>query len=185
MQSRNFETMANLYLIGYRGCGKSSVAPLVGEQLGWKVVDSDQVIQDQAGTTIAEIFAEQGEPAFRALEQAAIGKIAQTSNQVISLGGGAPMFEANRNVISATGKTVYLSAPADVLWSRIRQDAVSDTQRPDLTDEGGLTEVKSMLAVRDSVYAACADCTIECGSLTVQEVADQILEWWQTVDKTL
>lgn len=174
----------NIFLIGYRGCGKSSVAPLVAKTLGWEVVDSDQVIQDQASTTIAQIFAQQGEPAFRSLEQSAIAQIAQTTNQVISLGGGAPMFEANRDVIAATGKAVYLSAPAEVLWARINGDAVSDTQRPDLTDEGGLAEVKHMLAVRDSVYAACADCKIESGNLTVPEVADQILEWWQTVDKT-
>ena len=160
------------------------MAPLVAESLGWEVVDSDQVIQDQAGITIADIFAQQGEPAFRSLEQAAIAQISQTSNQVISLGGGAPMFETNREVISNSGKAVYLSAPAEVLWTRISGDAVSDTQRPDLTDKGGLAEVKDMLAVRDSVYAACADCKIEAGDLTVQEVADQILEWWQTVDKT-
>ena len=94
------------------------------------------------------------------------------------------MFEANRDVIASTGKAVYLSAPAKVLWARISGDAVSDTQRPDLTDEGGLAEVETMLAVRDKVYAACADCTIDSSSLSVQEVADQILDWWQTADKT-
>jgi len=174
----------NIYLIGYRGCGKSSVAPLVAKKLGWSVIDSDQVIQEQADTTIADIFAQQGEPAFRSLEQSAIAQISKQSNQVVSLGGGAPMFEANREAISKTGKAVYLSAPAEVLWARISHDAVSDTQRPDLTDQGGLTEVQNMLAVRDSVYAACADCTIEAGDITVQEVADRILQWWQTVDKT-
>ena len=173
----------NIFLIGYRGCGKSSIAPLVAEKLGWNVVDSDDVVQTQADTTITEIFAQRGEAAFRALEQSAIDEIAKPGSQVISLGGGAPMFEANRDVIARTGKAVYLSAPAEVLWARISGDAVSDTQRPDLTDEGGLAEVKTMLAVRDSVYAACADCTIDTGNLTVQEVADQILDWWQTVDK--
>lgn len=175
--------MANLYLIGYRGCGKSSVAPLVAQQLGWEVVDSDQVIQTEANTTIAQIFEEQGEPAFRSLEQTAIAQLAQQDHQVVSLGGGAPMFEANRDVIAETGKAIYLSAEAEVLWSRISGDAISETQRPDLTEDGGLTEVRNVLAVRDSVYAACADCTIDTSGLTVQEVADQILEWWQTVDK--
>ena len=174
----------NLFLIGYRGCGKSSVAPLLAKQLDWEVVDSDQVIQAKAGTTIAQIFDEQGESAFRSLEQTAITQLAQQDKQVVSLGGGAPMFQANRDVISSTGKAVYLSAPAEILWARISGDAVSDTQRPDLTEDGGLTEVRNMLAVRDSVYAACADCTIDTHDLTVQEVADRILQWWQTVDKT-
>jgi len=174
----------NIFLIGYRGCGKSSVAPLVAQKLGWDVVDSDEVVQAKADTTIAEIFAKQGEPAFRSLEQSAIAELAQPGSQVISLGGGAPMFEANRDVIASTGKAIYLSAPADILWSRISGDTISDTQRPDLTDEGGLAEVKTMLAARDSVYAACADCKIETGNLVPQEVADQILDWWQTVDKT-
>ena len=159
------------------------MAPLVAEKLGWNVVDSDQVIQAQANTTITEIFAKQGEPAFRSLEQTAIAQLAQHDQQVISLGGGAPMFEPNQEVIAATGKAVYLSASPEVLWGRISGDAISDTQRPNLTDEGGLAEVRNVLAVRDSVYAACADCTIDSDQLTVQEVADRILRWWQTVDK--
>ncbi len=174
----------NLFLIGYRGCGKSSVAPLVAEHLGWEVVDSDHVIQTEAGTTIAQIFEKQGESAFRSLEENTIAQLAQQDKRVISLGGGAPMFEANRNVMARTGKAVYLSAPAEVLWSRISGDDVSGTQRPDLTDGGGLGEVRNVLAARDSVYAACADCKIDSGDLTVQEVGDRILQWWQSVDKT-
>jgi shikimate kinase len=174
----------NIFLIGYRGCGKSSVAPLVAEKLEWDVADSDQVIQDETRTTIAEIFAQHGEPAFRKMEQEAIARLSEKDHQVVSLGGGAPMLEQNRAVIANTGKAVYLSASAEVLWSRISGDALSDTQRPNLTDDGGLTEVKNVLAVRDSVYAACADCTIDSSDLTVQEVADRILDWWQTVDKS-
>ena len=182
----NYESAnLNIFLIGYRGCGKSSVAPLVAESLGWEVVDSDQVIQDQAGITIADIFAQQGEPAFRSLEQSAIAQIAQTNDQVISLGGGAPMFEPNRKIISNTGKAVYLSAPAEVLWARISGDEATTTTRPPLTDhDDGLVEVRSLLADRACFYEDCADCMIDSGDLTVQEVADQILEWWQTVDKT-
>jgi shikimate kinase len=173
----------NLYLIGYRGCGKSSVAPLVAQQLGWSVVDSDAVIQENAGTTIAQIFADQGEPAFRTLEQSTIAELAKLDRHVVSLGGGAAMFEANRQVMAASGKVVYLSASAEILWARINGDAMSETQRPSLTDDDGFTEVRNVLAARTSVYEACADYRIATDERSVEEVAQEILDWWSMAEK--
>ena len=173
----------NLYLIGYRGSGKSTVAPLVAGQLGWTFSDSDDLVEAESGLTIAEIFSKQGESAFRELETKAISDLAQQTCVVISLGGGAPMFPVNRQLMQSSGKTVWLKADAELLWCRISGDGTSAQRRPDLTDQGGLAEVQSLLTERGPVYNACADYALEIEAMTPQEIADSIVNWFQTVDK--
>lgn len=170
----------NLFLTGYRGSGKSTVAPLVAQQLDWQFIDSDDVIEESTKLSISQIFAEQGETAFRALETEAISKIVETGNQVVSLGGGAPIFEANRELMAESGKVVFLSAPAELLWKRIAGDDGTESRRPDLTDQGGMAEVKSVLATRQPVYEACADCMIKVGDLSPQEISDRIVKWFRS-----
>jgi shikimate kinase len=173
----------NLYLIGYRGSGKSTVAPLVADQLGWTFRDSDDLVEAESGLTIAEVFSQQGESAFRKLESRVISGLARQSRVVISLGGGAPMFPENRQSIRNSGKTVWLKADAGLLWGRISGDGTSAQRRPDLTDQGGLAEVQSLLTERGPVYNACADYTLAIGSMTPQEIADRIVNWFESVDK--
>lgn len=172
----------NLYVIGYRGSGKSTVAPLVAEQLGWTTVDSDDLIESKAGTSIASIFSEHGERAFRKLETETIEQLSKLENQVVSLGGGAPIKPENRPILAGTGKTVWLKAETELLWQRISGDASTETRRPALTDQDGRNEVEQVLAQRSPVYEACADYTIDIGPRTPQEIADQIVKWFSSVD---
>ena len=178
----------NLYLIGYRGSGKSTVAPLVSsaiqsKETHWESVDSDDLVESTAGTSIARIFAERGEAEFRRRETEIISQLAQRSNLVVSLGGGAPMFEFNRELISASGKTVWLYAKSNLLWQRISTDETTRQRRPDLTDHGGREEVIRLLEQRNPVYKACADYTIDVGDLSPQEIADRIVNWFESDDK--
>ena len=175
----------NLYLIGYRGCGKSTVAPLIGQRLGWKSVDADDLVESDAKSTIAEIFAEHGEAQFRKLETHVIERISSESGLVVSLGGGAPMFPVNRELMAGSGKAVYFSASWRVLWSRIAQDETTEDRRPDLTDLGGQAEVEQLLKSRVPVYEACADYTINVDVSSPQEIADAIVNWFQSDDKTV
>lgn len=172
----------NLYLIGYRGCGKSTVAPLVAQRLGWKYVDTDDFIEMAGDMSIAEIFLKRGEAEFRFRETDAIAGFAALSNVVVSLGGGAPISESNRELIATSGKAVWLNADPETLWQRISADASSVTRRPDLTDSGGKAEVVELLAVRYPVYESCSDFTIEVDGLSPEEVAEYIVQWWETVD---
>ena len=178
----------NLYLIGYRGSGKSTVAPLVARAIRsqdarWEAVDADDLVEAAAGKSIARIFAEQGEAEFRRLETEIITQLAKRSNLVVSLGGGAPMFEANRELVSASGKSVWLYADSDLLWDRISADDATDQQRPDLTALGGREEVVQLLKQRNPVYKGCADYTIDVCDLSPQEIADRIVNWLETDDK--
>ena len=110
----------NLYLIGYRGCGKSTIAPLVAEALSasgplWETIDADDAVEEIAGISIAEIFSEFGEAKFRKLESEVIQSLSEQNQLVVSLGGGAPIIELNRCRIRETGKSIWLRAEADLL----------------------------------------------------------------------
>lgn len=173
----------NLYLIGFRGCGKSTIAPLVAAELAWKSVDTDEQVELLTGQSIAEIFAEGGEAKFREWETSVILGYSQKSDLVVSLGGGAPTIADNREAIRTSGKTVLLTAPADVLWKRICADPKSKDTRPNLTDLDGFAEVKTLFANRAGVYSECADYTIDTDKLSAQQAAEQIANWFDPVDK--
>ncbi|MDE0936987.1 MAG: shikimate kinase [Mariniblastus sp.] len=172
----------NLYLIGYRGSGKSTVAPLVAQALSasgplWETVDADDAVEEIAGTSIFEIFSKFGEAKFRELESKVVESLSVENQLVVSLGGGAPVIEVNRRRIRATGKSIWLRAEAELLWERISVDHRSQQQRPNLTSSGGLDEVIQLLEDRNPIYAQCADFIVDIGRQRPQEIAGQIVEW--------
>jgi shikimate kinase len=149
-------SVERIYLIGYRGCGKSTVGPILAERLGWSYVDADARLEERAGKSIARIFAEDGEPAFRDLESKNLAELALQSNHVIATGGGVVLRESNRDLIRNSGLAVWLVAPAELVWERIRKDPSTSVRRPNLTASGGLLEVKELLAQREPLYQATA-----------------------------
>ncbi len=172
----------NLYLIGYRGCGKSTVAPLVAEALSslgplWETVDADDAVEEIAGVSVAEIFSKFGEAKFRELESKIVQSLSEQNQLVVSLGGGAPVAEVNRRRISGTGKSIWLRANAELLWERISLDNQSHQQRPDLTSSGGLDEIVQLLEFRNPIYAECADFTVEIDRQSPVGIAEQIVKW--------
>ncbi len=165
----------NLVLVGYRGCGKSAVGRLVAERLGWAYVDTDEQIAAEAGKSISEIFAEDGEPAFRALESAAVARVVRGAEQVISVGGGAVLRDANRRALKAAGVCVWLTASAEELDRRVAGDPQSAALRPALTAHGGLDEVRALLASRAPLYASMADHVVATDGRTIAQVAEAVL----------
>src|SRR3954471_8712453 len=92
-------TPVRIILTGFMGSGKSTVGPLVAERLGWRFIDVDDVIEAESGTTIAQIFQERGETAFRDFEHATIARLALENNLVLALGGGAIEREDTRYLL--------------------------------------------------------------------------------------
>lgn len=174
----------NLYLIGYRGSGKSTVAPLIASRLQLEFVDTDTMAENIVGLSVAEIFSQLGEAEFRRAEAESVVIASSFSDQVVSLGGGAPLLAASRSIMKATGRIVWLDASAEILWQRISADSRSESLRPALTEQGGFAEVESVLEARRPIYAECADFTVDVGSRSPQEVAERIVAWWQSVDVT-
>lgn len=169
-----------IFLIGYRGTGKSTVARELAEVLGYDWVDSDDIIEERAGKSIAAIFADNGEPAFRDLEAAVVGELARRRRTVIALGGGVVLRDANRTAIRAAGPVVWLNASVDTILERIAADSTTAERRPQLTSAGGRDEVELLLAVRTPHYRECATLVVDTeGKPTAElaaEIADQLNE---------
>lgn len=173
----------NLYLIGYRGSGKSTIAPLIAKKIGWKNVDSDDLIEAKANKKVSEIFAASGEDEFRRLERLVIKQAAAKNQHVVSLGGGAPTFEANRTTIKQRGTVVYLKGSWETLWKRISGDESTESRRPDLTEIGGAEEVRQLLKQRGPIYEACADYTIDIDTDSPEVIAARIVKWFKSDDR--
>jgi shikimate kinase len=166
-----------LFLTGYRGTGKSTVARLLAQRLGWAWLDADVVLQQRSGRTIREIFAEQGEPAFRDLEAALLAELCACPRHVIATGGGVILRADNRRRMKQAGRIIWLTAEPAVLWQRLQGDAASSQRRPDLS-VGGLAEIEDLLRVRQPLYEACADWTVDTTHRSADEVVDMILHHW-------
>jgi shikimate kinase len=168
----------NLYLIGYRGSGKTSIAPFLALALGFDWIDTDQQIEASLKEPIASFFTREGEANFRRIESDTIRAVAYTPRQVVSLGGGAILDPANQVILRNTGKIVWLDCPVEVLAKRLRADQTQGPGRPPLTDLGVVEEIASVLQVREPIYRTLADLIVPTGSASPEELASQIARWW-------
>jgi shikimate kinase len=167
----------NLVLIGYRCTGKTTIGRLLAVRLGWPLVDTDTFIQEHAGKTIKEIVASGGWPEFRRLERETIAQVAAADRQVISAGGGAILNESNRAALRQSGRVVLLTAEAETIWQRMKADPKTLAERPNLTDAGGLAEVRQVLADRAAAYLDASHLEVPTDRLSPEAAADRIVEW--------
>ncbi len=166
----------NVFLIGYRGSGKTTVAAALAQRLGWPWLDADAELERRTGKTIKQIFAEQGEPVFRDLESDILANLVRLDRHIVALGGGVVLREANRRLLAGRGKIVWLQASPEMLQARICGDATTAERRPNLTGQGGLAEIRTLLAERTPIYASCADLTVDAESRPADEIAGQIID---------
>jgi shikimate kinase len=157
-------------LIGYRGCGKSTVGKRLADRLWQKFVDTDELVVARAGKNIKRIFEEDGEQAFRDLEADVVAEVCKLQDHVIALGGGAVLREENRQAIKdAKLKVVYLKCDPVELHRRIQEDPTTEATRPALTDMGGtVEEIRTLLEEREPVYRS-----IKTGELDVTYLSPQ------------
>lgn len=160
----------NLALIGFMGTGKSTVGRLVADQLRFELLDTDTLIETQAGKTITDIFRDDGETAFRELERATVRVLAARCKTVIATGGGLPVFFDNLAVLKTYALTVCLWASPEAIYERVRHHG----HRPLLQDADPLGKIRSLLAKREPFYRQ-ADVLINTEQRSAREVATQVL----------
>ena len=164
----------SIFLIGYRGTGKTAVAPLLASRLDYDWIDADDEIERLACKSIATIVATDGERAFRDWESRVVAELAARQRTVVAMGGGAVLREENRRAILAAGPVVWLTATVDSILKRVEGDASSASRRPNLTAVGGRSEVKKVLAERSPLYQACATLVVDTERKTVAQIAEEI-----------
>ena len=163
-----------IFLIGYRGTGKSTVARLLVARLGWDWRDADAVLEAKVRRSIADIFQMDGEAKFRDMESAVLVELCKLSRVVIATGGGVVLREANRELMRQTGRVIWLKADVDTIWKRIQSDAAEGRSRPALT-VGGRTEIEQLLRVREPLYRATAELSVHTANRTAEEIVEEIV----------
>lgn len=166
---------SSLALIGYRGTGKTTIARVLAGKLAYDWVDADVEVEFRAGKSIAAIFEESGEQAFRDLESAVVADLCERKKTILALGGGAILREENRQQIAKCTDVVWLQASAEAIADRILGDPTTAQRRPNLTNRGGRTEIEQMLAQREPIYRACATLEVDTEDKDPAEIADEIV----------
>ena len=162
----------HLVLVGLMGVGKSTVGRLAAERLGRSLYDSDAMIEQRTGRTVREIFAADGEPAFRALETEVLREaLAASPPAVIAAAGGVVLAEENRRaLVEADAKVVWLSADPALLVDRVR----SGGHRP-LLDGDTEGTLQTMFTTREPLYREVADIIVSVDGRTVTDVVEAVL----------
>jgi shikimate kinase len=172
----------NIYLIGYRGTGKSLLAPQVAVRLGtaWSAVDLDDVIETAAGCSIAEIFANAGEAGFRDREEAALRVVADEDRRVVATGGGVVERPANHSLLR-DGLVVWLQANPEVIRERLAADRATASRRPNLTALAGIDEIRAVLTRRAPIYQALADLILDTTATAPPSLATAIVHAYNSL----
>ncbi|TIH15341.1 shikimate kinase AroL [Marinifilum sp. JC120] len=172
--------VSNIYLIGPRACGKTTVGKQLADKLHLEFYDSDEVLVRKAGCEVAEYVEKNGWEGFRDLEAEVLRGLAQKNGAVISCGGGIVVREENRAVLSRNF-TVYIKTDVQTLANRLQADPKHD-QRPSLTGKSIVDEIREVLEAREELYSGCASLVAD-GAGTINDVNYQILESYNSISE--
>ena len=163
----------NIILEGFMGSGKSTVSEILSDKLDLELIDTDEAIEEAEGRKISDIFEQDGEEAFRDMETGLVEMMVSDHMRetVISLGGGLPVREKNRELLKKVGKVVYLRTAPETVYDRLKGD---DT-RPLLKSEDPLSRIKELQDKRGKIYEEAADIIVDTDGKTPAEVADEII----------
>lgn len=159
-----------IVLIGFMGAGKSAAGRQLATLTSRQLYDTDRMVSERAGRPVAEIFARDGEETFRRMETEALERIADHSAIVVT-GGGIVVRPENRAILKNLGYVVNLTADEATLFER----ATRRDTRPLLRTDDPRATFRGLLAIREPLYLAAADVTIDSSGLSQQEVAEAIL----------
>lgn len=161
--------LVNLALIGFMGTGKTSVGRALADHLHFEFLDTDELIQERAGRSINDIFAQNGEPAFRAMEREVVKELGARQKLVISTGGGLPTNPENLAALKEHALVVCLWSSPEKIWERVR----NQSHRPLLHDPDPQKKIRELLAAREPFYKQ-ADVLMNTELRSIREVAQQI-----------
>ena len=157
-----------LYLVGFMGAGKTSVARALGRRTGWRVEDIDHRIEAREHQRVAEIFAKQGEPYFRDLERSVLQELLSQRHVIVATGGGTFVDPENRAAMLADGAVAWLDVPLE----RVIERVPADGRRPLASDR---TQMEQLYTRRGAAYSQ-AHIRVD-AARPIPEIVERILEW--------
>lgn len=163
--------MKSIYLIGFMGAGKSTVAKELVRRLDARLVEMDQRIEEEQGMAITEIFERFGEEHFRDLETELLRVLACEENVVVSCGGGSVLREKNAAAMKEHGCIVLLSATPETIYMRVK----NSTNRPILNGNMNVEYIRGLMEKRRERYEAVADVRIDTDGKTIGEICEEII----------
>lgn len=163
--------MKNIFLIGYMGTGKSTIALHLSQNHGLKLLEMDQMIVEQEGMSITDIFAQKGETYFRDVETNLLVKIQSCDNQVVSCGGGVVLRSQNVIEMQRSGYIVLLTAKPETIFERVK----NDDSRPLLKGNKTVEFIRDMMEKRREKYENASDIIIHTDNKKINEICDEIL----------
>lgn len=166
----------NVYLIGGRAVGKSSIGAKLARRLEYTFFDTDTLIIDACGCSVAEIVDREGWPAFRLYEKRALQQLTAETSCVVATGGGAILHRDLWRELKQQGLVVWLMAEVEILCERLKNDQLSVEQRPSLTGKEICQELEDILEERNPLYRKTADCIIDSGKMTIDEAVRAIIQ---------
>jgi shikimate kinase/3-dehydroquinate synthase len=160
----------NFFIYGPPGCGKTTVGMLLAERMGWHFVDTDKLIENEAGMPVSEIFLQKGETDFRHREKALLETLAKSTRTVVSLGGGTLVDPENRELVERCGPVVFLKCEPEVILQRMGDEL---NARPLLVGSGPLERLKTLLSKRAELYSSFPK-SLDTTNLTPEDVVRKI-----------
>jgi len=162
----------NIILIGFMGCGKSTIGVRLSYRMKQPYLDTDKYIEKMQEKTITEIFAEQGEAAFRQIETDTLSEMLSkpVKDHVIATGGGMPVKEENRKLLGELGVVVWLRVKPETVVERLK----GDTTRPLLQTEDPQARIAELMGARAQAYENCSDIIVDVDNKPVERIMDEI-----------
>ena len=161
----------NIFLIGFMGAGKSTIARSLKQKLGFPVVEMDERIVKEQGMPINQIFEKYGETYFRDLETKLIQSLNEQEPTIVSCGGGVAMRQENVDFMHQGGKVVFLTADPQTIYDRVK----NSTDRPLLNGHMNVGYISELMEIRRPKYEAAADVLVATDGKTKEEIADEII----------
>jgi shikimate kinase len=166
----------NIFLIGFRCSGKTSVGRSLAMRLGRPFLDADSELVKEQELNISEIVNKQGWNVFREIESDIIKRFCELDDHVVATGGGAVLNELNVKLMKRSGKLVWLKAKPETIKERILQDKKTKDFRPPLTSKGSVDEVQETLQNRNPFYEKAMDFDVDTDNIGIDEVCNIIIK---------
>ena len=167
----------NIILVGYRCSGKTEVGRMLAKEMGRDFIDTDVLIEKDAGYSIETIIKREGWDHFRKIEKRIIKEVSKRDDLIIATGGGVVMNEENVMSLKKNGFIIWLNGKGEVLKERMERDQRSGRIRPSLTGADPLEEIEAVLDVRNPLYERAGDLMVDTSHLSISEVVNSIIRF--------